>query len=241
MSKTPENRPEFLPPEEPAPRSLKFPAPAQSIPPTPAKKNNPRRRIRAKGRDGASPIESLEARQFLSASLLSLDRVAGMPDVLTAFSDPVPLSTGSGSNPPPPHDHLIFSQQPTSAVAGQTLGPAITIEVVNAQGIPDASITDTVTLAIFKGPKNATLLGTLTESAVSGIATFTDLSLQTAGTYKLVATDSPFPRRFQFVHHFPRHCQSATRIHPHITRFGPRRFAFFHPRAAATWRMNSAT
>jgi hypothetical protein len=85
---------------------------------------------------------------------------------------------------------LRLMQQPTSAVAGAAISPAVTVEVVDAFGNVVLTDTSSVTMAVLKAPKNANDLGgTVTVAAVNGVATFGDLSLTTAGSYMLEATD----------------------------------------------------
>jgi hypothetical protein len=92
--------------------------------------------------------------------------------------------TGSATvavNPAAP-DHLLFLQQPTDTAAGQTIGPAVMVAVVDQFGnVVTNDNTDTVTLAIGNNPSAGTLSGTLTVTLVNGIATFSDLSIDLAG------------------------------------------------------------
>ncbi len=87
-------------------------------------------------------------------------------------------------------DHLIFMQQPTSVETGQVL-PAVTVEIVNSDGDvvkTDSSSQVTVQIAYQSG--TGILSGTLTETAVKGVATFTTLSIDEPGIgYTLAATD----------------------------------------------------
>ena len=79
--------------------------------------------------------------------------------------------------------------QPSNAVVGQPISPAITVAVVDAKGNTiTTNDTQLVTLAIASGPAGAKLLGTTTVRAVNGVADFTDLKLSLAGTYTLKAT-----------------------------------------------------
>jgi predicted outer membrane repeat protein len=89
-------------------------------------------------------------------------------------------------------DHLLFLQQPTDTVAGQTISPAVMVAVVDAFGnVVTGDNSDTVTLALGSNPGGATLQGTPTQTVVNGVATFTDLSLtQAAGGYTLVASST---------------------------------------------------
>jgi hypothetical protein len=83
---------------------------------------------------------------------------------------------------------LAFVQQPTSATAGATISPAVTVAVQDANGNTVTGDTSTVTLTLssgtFAGGSN-----TATASAASGIATFSNLVINTAGSYTLAASD----------------------------------------------------
>jgi len=81
---------------------------------------------------------------------------------------------------------LIFIQSPSNTIAGNTINPAIVVMALNGTG---SIVTDiSLTLAIDTGPAFS-LFGTPTEATNSvGLATFSDISLQTAGTYTLAAT-----------------------------------------------------
>src|SRR5262249_16775023 len=80
---------------------------------------------------------------------------------------------------------IAFVHQPTSTVAGQPINVpgGVTVSLKDTYGNP---ISAWITMSIF-GPAE-TLHGTLTETTdASGIATFSDLSIRTAGTYQLEA------------------------------------------------------
>jgi hypothetical protein len=84
---------------------------------------------------------------------------------------------------------LVFTVQPSSAVAGHTLSPAVAVTAQDALGNVVTGFTGSVTVAIGTNPSGGTLSGTLTVAAVNGSATFTNLSLDKAGTgYTLAAT-----------------------------------------------------
>jgi hypothetical protein len=83
---------------------------------------------------------------------------------------------------------IAFMQQPSTATAAETIGPAVMVQVEDAFGNAVTSDSSSVTLSVASGP-SFTLNGTLTEQAVNGVAAFGDLSLNTEGTYTLAATD----------------------------------------------------
>jgi uncharacterized repeat protein (TIGR01451 family) len=86
---------------------------------------------------------------------------------------------------------LAFSQEPTNKPAGEVITPAVTVEIRDAGGTLVTTATDTVTLAIGTDPSGGTAAfsGTLSVAAVAGVATFSDLSIDTGGTgYTLTAS-----------------------------------------------------
>ncbi len=84
----------------------------------------------------------------------------------------------------------FVTQPPASLTAGQTMAPAVSVEMHDAQGNRVPGFSGAVTLSLVAA-NGATLAGTLTQSAAAGLASFNDLSIQRAGTgYQLRATAS---------------------------------------------------
>jgi hypothetical protein len=71
---------------------------------------------------------------------------------------------------------LIFGSQPGNVVVGETFG-AFTVRAVDESDALDEDFEDDVTVALETG--NGELAGTLTETAVAGIATFDDVHIDT--------------------------------------------------------------
>ncbi|KPK57273.1 MAG: hypothetical protein AMS21_11660 [Gemmatimonas sp. SG8_38_2] len=93
------------------------------------------------------------------------------------------------STPPPPAAQLAFTSQPTNANAGETIAPAVRVEVQNASGNLITAATHTVSLTIGTNTGGGALSGTTEMSAVSGVATFDDISIDLPGAgYTLVAS-----------------------------------------------------
>ena len=89
----------------------------------------------------------------------------------------------------PPPVGVNIHGQPSNALVGQPISPAIAVAVVDAKGnTVTTNNTQLVTLAIASGPAGTQLLGTTTVRAVDGVADFTNLSLSMPGTYTLTAT-----------------------------------------------------
>jgi hypothetical protein len=85
--------------------------------------------------------------------------------------------------------HLVFVQQPGSALSGVNFSSPVEVEIED----PDGNVVNsnsTVTLSLASGPGN--LSGTSTAQVDNGLATFSSLQLSTAGTLTIQATDSPY-------------------------------------------------
>lgn len=83
-----------------------------------------------------------------------------------------------------PADHLVFVDVPASGNIASNIA-AFTVEARRADNSIDATYTGNVTITKNSGP--GVLSGTTTAAAVSGIATFSALQFDMAGTYTLAA------------------------------------------------------
>src|SRR5207247_5069353 len=85
--------------------------------------------------------------------------------------------------------HLVFAVQPSNATAGAAIAPAIQLTAEDVQGNTDPSFTGNVTVALGTNPGGGTLSGTTTVAAVNGVAAFSTLTINRAGTgYTLAAS-----------------------------------------------------
>ena len=75
-----------------------------------------------------------------------------------------------------PPMHPTFIQQPANTVAGSTIAPPVTVQIFDTADNP-VNATFAVTVTLDNNPSGATLSGTKTVSAVNGLATFNDLSI----------------------------------------------------------------
>src|SRR5215813_13016426 len=114
-------------------------------------------------------------RRFLTVSALTL--VCGA------------TCTCGGNEPTAPSaTQLAFTIGPASTTGGATLSPALKVEARNNSGALVATYSGNITIALSANPGGATLTGTLTKPAVSGVATFNDLKVNKVGTgYTLAA------------------------------------------------------
>jgi hypothetical protein len=114
---------------------------------------------------------------------------------LTASCDYYTGTTGIGITTPPPAaaSKLAFTVQPTTAAAGVAISPPVQVAIQNASNGTVTTATNTVTLSITagSGTSGAVLTGTRIANAVGGVATFSGVSVDRAGSgYTLTATSS---------------------------------------------------
>jgi hypothetical protein len=126
-------------------------------------------------------------------SNLSINKT-GNGYTLLAVSNPA--LTGATSNTfnitPGAANQLIFGQQPTNTVSGSSISPGITVQIEDANGNIVTGDTRNVTMVIGTNPGGGTLSGTSIVSAVSGVATFSDLSIDKTGQgFTLSTTSNP--------------------------------------------------
>lgn len=115
----------------------------------------------------------------------------GLLIVVVAASCGQPVAPPPPPPPPPPAPapaaKLAFVVQPATAQVGEPLAPPVRVELQTAAGSRVTTATDAVTLSL--GPVGTgTLSGTVTVAAVAGVATFSDLVVDTrASGYTLTA------------------------------------------------------
>jgi hypothetical protein len=135
---------------------------------------------------------------FVSAAQVTILLTAG--DQATAGNFPVvvtnPTPGGGASNSVSfivvgAAAKLVFGTQPVTTAAGAVI-PSVTVQVEDAAGNVVTTSTASVTMAIGTNPGSGTLGGTTTVNAVSGVATFSTLTINKTGTgYTLAASSSP--------------------------------------------------
>src|SRR5207244_12560964 len=82
-----------------------------------------------------------------------------------------------------------FTVQTTNTGAGAAIAPAIQVTAQDGSGNTATGFTGNITLAIGTNSGSGTLAGTLSHAAVGGVATFSGLSIDKAGTgYTLTAS-----------------------------------------------------
>jgi len=87
---------------------------------------------------------------------------------------------------------LAFTRQPVNTAAGVALSPAIEVTVQDAFGNKVSNASNEITVGIGTNPSSGTLAGTLSKSAVAGVASFADVSVNKSGNgYTLTANSAP--------------------------------------------------
>jgi large repetitive protein len=84
-------------------------------------------------------------------------------------------------------NHLALTV-PGTVTAGRLIG-SLRVTVADDGGRTATGYQGSVTLAIAKGPAGATIGGPITAAVVNGVATFNNVTFETAGTYTLQASD----------------------------------------------------
>jgi hypothetical protein len=132
-----------------------------------------------------------EGAEFVSA----YDRTSNGYDVTIHMVASTPLDGSAHTDAQAGNDgtsvlwsHQEFQLQPLGGQAGSLLG-GVEVRVVGPDGVLLNGFGGDVTLAIGNNPGNGTLFGTTTATAVSGVATFSDLLIDSVGSgYNFTAT-----------------------------------------------------
>ena len=136
--------------------------------------------------DGTVPTSS--SLSYAGAISIAATSTVQAIAVLNGSQSAVASSTLTITTEDPTPVRLAFVQQPSNSVAQTTISPAVRVAVEDASGNLVPSAADPVTLALVGGTG---LAGTLTVSPHNGIATFSDLSVSTAGTGLTLSSDRP--------------------------------------------------
>jgi hypothetical protein len=130
---------------------------------------------------------------------LTISTTSGTPASTTVFTvqtakgsdcqnGAAPSTTGT-LNVLGPASKLAFAQQPSSAVSTTPITPAVTVQVLDAANNVVTGSSAPITLDFGNNAGSGTLSGTLTQNAVSGVATFSGISIDKIGTgYTLAAS-----------------------------------------------------
>lgn len=158
-------------------------------------------------------VVQLRALDIQPGASLTVTVVADVPCTAGTFTWSAPAKQDNDFSGPPGNDFgplrdsslttsvsgacaaaLRFVGQPAGAAVDQTIttssppGGPVTVEVIDGAGNRVTTSSAAVTMGIAPGGGTGALNGTTTVTAVNGLATFSDLSIDTRGTYALQAT-----------------------------------------------------
>jgi hypothetical protein len=96
--------------------------------------------------------------------------------------------SGDGGNTGNTAPVLGFFVQPNFSTVGQVITPAVEVVVRDSLGATDSAFTGSISVALASNSTGAALSGTTSVRPVKGIATFSNLAVDKAGTYTLQAS-----------------------------------------------------
>ena len=124
---------------------------------------------------------------------LSIDKAGGGYHLVASASGLADASSQpfDVTAPAPTATHLTFIVQPSNTAAGSAMSPAPQVSAVDSTGAVVAGFGGTISLAIGTNPAGGTLSGATSATAANGVATFSGMSIEKAGSgYTLVASAS---------------------------------------------------
>ena len=129
-------------------------------------------------------MRGISRRRLASIMGAALFTIGLLPSSVAAVSPPGPADVTATK--------LVFTSQPTNSLAGAAINPAVTVSEEDASGnVMTSDSTSQVTVAISNNAGGGTLAGGDSTTVSNGVATFSNLKIDTAGVgYTLVATSS---------------------------------------------------
>ena len=117
---------------------------------------------------------------------LSYDKAETMNITFSTSADNSTVTSSSIVVSSSSANQLVFGQQPTATNAGVAINPAVTVKIEDQFGnLVTTDNSDQVTVGIASGPGVFTGGNTVTVTASAGVATFSNLVLDTSGNYTL--------------------------------------------------------
>ncbi len=136
---------------------------------------------------GTSPIAAVSG--VATFFDLSIDKAGAGYTLMASAGGFSPATSPPFDITPGVATQLAFTGQPSNAVAGVAISPAVHVTALDQAGNPVPGFTGTVTVAFGNNPGGGTLGGTTSVAAVGGVASFGDLSItKTGANYWLTAT-----------------------------------------------------
>jgi hypothetical protein len=85
---------------------------------------------------------------------------------------------------------LVFVAEPSTAHAGAFITPAVQVAVEDTLGVVDTTVSGGVTMSLSTNPTGAVLSGQTTVVFTAGVASFSDLTINLAGTGYVLSASS---------------------------------------------------
>lgn len=137
--------------------------------------------------DAIQPLNPQSGQTGASGSTVTTFKAGTTGGTATLTASSAGISATATVTVIPPH--LVFIQQPVTQTAGVPFVQPVLVAIEDVSGNTINTATNSVTLAIGANPGGGSLSGTTTVAAVNGIATFTDLKINTADDgYTLTAS-----------------------------------------------------
>ncbi len=91
-------------------------------------------------------------------------------------------------------DRLAFTVQPSNAVHGNVITPAIQVTALDSTGRADVAFSASITVQILLNPTGGFLTGTTIVNPVNGVASFGDLKIDKSGQNYTLQASAPGAR-----------------------------------------------
>lgn len=116
-------------------------------------------------------------------------RVQGSAQISAVSGALTQVNSGTITVTPGPASKVVFTQQPTNAQAGASISPAVTIQLRDQfdNNVSQAGVAVTMGLSSGTGTLSGT---TLQNTNASGVATFSDLSVNLVGSKQIAASST---------------------------------------------------
>ncbi len=134
----------------------------------------------------ASGVATFSGLSYQKAETINLAFTTNATGVTAATSGNIVVSPNTPTQ-------LIYGAQPSNVTAGTADSPAVTVKIEDAYGnVETADNVSSLSMAVFSGPTGGVFAPSSTTTVVAsgGIGTFSNLVLDTAGSYTLKASDA---------------------------------------------------
>jgi hypothetical protein len=124
---------------------------------------------------------SITSAQTVTVSATSVADSSTAASASVSLAPPVPPLTVA----------LVFLNPPSNVTSGSPITPALQVALEDQNGVVIQSFNGQVTLTLATNPTNAALSGTISATAISGVATFSNLVVSLSGSGYQLGASSP--------------------------------------------------